>query len=74
MVADIPIADRSQQGIDNSMDQHIGVGMAHQPLVVGNLHATEDEGPLANEPMDVVADSDSHGIPGSCFARSLLPA
>jgi hypothetical protein len=43
MNADIPIAERAQDGIDKGMQNHIGIGMPRQTALVRNAHAPKHD-------------------------------
>ncbi len=38
----VSLAHRAEHGVADSVDEGIGVGMAHQPLGVGNFDASQD--------------------------------
>jgi hypothetical protein len=43
MAADIAQRRRTEQRIGDRMEQRVGVGMAEQPRLMGNLDAAEDQ-------------------------------
>src|SRR5437667_11107078 len=60
MLADIARTDSSQQGIGDSMQQNIGIGMSFQPVRMRNLDATQNQFSSRGEPMHIIADSTSN--------------
>jgi hypothetical protein len=60
MLTDIAFTDGSQQGIGDSMQQNIGVGMSFQPVRMCNLEAAQNQFMSLGEPMYVIADSTSN--------------
>ncbi len=43
MRADIAVGERAENGIDQRMQHHVGVGMPGQPAVMGDAHAAEHD-------------------------------
>ncbi len=60
MLTDIAFSDSSQQGIGDSMQQNIGIGMSFQPVRVRNLDAAQNQFTSLGEPMYIIADSTSN--------------
>lgn len=60
MPPDISQPRRAQQGVGNGVEQHIGVGMAVQPLFVVDLHAAQYQVTAFHQPVHVVAMPDPH--------------
>jgi hypothetical protein len=60
MLTDVPFTDGSQQGIGDSMQQNVGIGMSFQPVRVRNLDATQNQFTSLGEPMHIIADSTSN--------------
>ena len=54
--ADIPFARGAEQGVDERMNEGVGVGMAGEPDRRGDENAAEDELPAGGQPVNVVAD------------------
>ena len=46
-----------QQGVDDSMGQHVGVRVSQQPCLMLQLHAAQDQLPVGDQAMDIVAES-----------------
>ena len=55
VAADIAGLERSQDGVHDGVQQHVGVGVTHGPLLRRHLHAADHQRTAAGEPMDVVA-------------------
>jgi hypothetical protein len=74
MRADVALAHRAQERVDQSVEQHVGVRMAGEACGVGNLDAAENELSPALKAMDVEAVADakitSHEVAQSGVARS----
>jgi hypothetical protein len=63
MLTDVAFTDSSQQGIGDSMQQNIGIGMSFQSARVRNFEAAQNQFTSLGEPMHVIADSASnHGF------------
>ncbi len=60
MSADIAEAGGPEQRIGDRMEQHVGIGMAEQPALEGDLHAADDELAPRHEGMDVETLADAH--------------
>lgn len=60
MLADIPQCRCAQQGINNCMDQHIGIRMACQTWRVGYLYPAQDEAAVVRELVDIKPDAYMH--------------
>ena len=65
MPPDISQPRRAQQGVGNGVEQHVGVGMAVQPLFVVDLHAAQYQVTAFHQPVHVVAMSDPHLVSSS---------
>src|SRR6202034_4441610 len=85
MLADISEAGGAEQCVDHCVGEHVGVGVAVEAQLTGDLHATEDQRPTRDQPMGVVANAAerSHRTPaplacpplwGACSPASELPA
>ena len=55
IITDIAQAGSSQQGIHDSMDQHIGIRMPQQTLMVRNLNPANDQLTPLGKPVYIVA-------------------
>jgi hypothetical protein len=42
MMADVALAERAEHGVCQRVDEHVGVGVALEALVVGELDAAEE--------------------------------
>jgi hypothetical protein len=59
---DVAKGGRSEQGVNDGVDQDIGVGVPDEAAVVGDGDAAEDEGTVRAELMGVEAVADSHAM------------
>src|SRR5215470_11334631 len=59
METDVALAERSENRVDQRVEQHIGVGMAGEPRAVRNLDAAENELTPALKAMRVEAVTDA---------------
>ena len=55
MRADVAVAERAENGVDQRMQHHVGVGMSVQPAVMGNADAAEHDMIAVAEGVDVEA-------------------
>ena len=53
MLADVAQRGRAEQGIADRVQQHIGVGMAKQTAIVGNIDTADDQPAPLGEGMHV---------------------
>ena len=53
MRADVAVGDGAEHGVGDRMQQHVGVGMADQPVIVRHLHAAEPDMVALAEGVDV---------------------
>src|SRR6266481_6045090 len=60
MLTDVAFTDSSQQGIGDSMQQNIGIGMSFQPARMRNLDGAQNQFSSLGEPMHIIADSTSN--------------
>lgn len=66
VVSDVAQRRRAKDGIGESMQDRIAVRVARQTAVRGDQQTPELEPAAANQPVNIIADSDSHGtFPGS---------
>ena len=64
-MSDVPLAQRTEHGIGNRVQERIGVRMAVETFAVRNFNAAQNEFSALDKPMDVVADADAvHGRGG----------
>ena len=59
MVADVAFADRAQHRVGQGVQAGVGVGVADQGLVVGDLHAAEPDAVAGPEAVGVEALADA---------------
>src|SRR5512142_1472630 len=65
VLADIAEGAGPQQRIGQRMREDVGVGMTHEPLEKGDLHPAEDQLPVDDKAVHVVADAEArHLTPG----------
>ena len=57
--ADVALARRPEQGVDDGVDEDVAVGVPEQARGVRDLDAAQNERPPLDEPMEVVAQTDS---------------
>ena len=57
-VADVDLADRTEDGIGDGMEEGIGIGMAIEPMGMGDGDTTEYEGTTGDQSMDIITDAD----------------
>ena len=62
MSADIPFADRPQNSVGNGVQQHIGIGMPQQSLLIRDIHPPHDQLSIRHQTVYVVAVPDAHGL------------
>jgi hypothetical protein len=55
----VAIGDRTSEGVDQSMAEHITVGVSIKADVSRNLDPTQDEETARHEPVDVMAQTSS---------------
>ncbi len=60
MPADIAQAGSAEQGIRDRVKQNVGVGMAEQATLEGDVHPADDELPARHQCMDVETLPDAH--------------
>ena len=58
-MADIARAERAEHRIGQRVDQHVGVGVALEALVVRQLDAAEEKFAALNEGMDVITNANA---------------
>ena len=68
--ADISCTRSSEQGVRNSVREHIRIGMAGESALAGHVDAAQDERAPLEEGMDVVAVSDPHTSASPWSART----
>ena len=57
MVADVALADGTEESVGDGVGQNIGVGVTLQPAMMRDDDAAEDEGATLDEAVDVVAEA-----------------
>jgi hypothetical protein len=62
--ADVAQGGGTQEGVGDGVQQCVGIGVAEQAFAVGNGNAAQNQGATFNEPVDVIAlsDTDIHGV------------
>ena len=62
--ADVAQGGGAQKGVGDGVQQCVGIGVAEQAFAVGNGNAAQNQGAAFNEPVDVIAlsDTDIHGV------------
>ena len=60
-LADVAQGGRAEHGVAHGVQQHVGIAVAQQSAVVGNVDPTQPQRPAGLEPMGVVSDSDADG-------------
>jgi hypothetical protein len=60
VLADVAQPRGTQQRIADGVQQHVGIAVAEQALLVGNLHPADDELAACNELVDVESLADAH--------------
>ena len=53
--ANVAHGQRSQNGIDDGMGQHVRIRMAEKPFAKRNGHAPEDQGPSFDQSMSIIS-------------------
>ena len=56
-VADVGLAQGAEDGVANSVHEHVGVGMPVQPFGVWDVHATEDQLAPLHQGVNVIANA-----------------
>src|SRR5450759_2449031 len=69
VLADVPLAHRSQDGIHQCVDEHVGIRMAQQPAIGRHLDSADHELPAVGERVHVIAQTDTE----LAHARSSSP-
>ena len=67
MGADVVQRRRAQEGVDDGVSGDVGVAVARQATLEGDLHAGDDQTPALHQRVGVVPDADSQH--GYSFAR-----
>ena len=57
MAADITLGEGAVNRVAQGMDAHIGIGVAGEPLIMGDLDATEKQGPACFQRVHVETDA-----------------
>ena len=60
MVTDVAQGGGTQQSVAQGMDGHVGVAMAQQPLLPGDIHSSEPQFTALDKPMDVKSIAHAH--------------
>lgn len=55
MLADVAQAGGAEQGVGDGVKQRIGIGMAEEALIEGDIHSPQDEPTALHQLMDVIA-------------------
>ena len=55
MRADIALGDGAENGVGDGVSEHVGVGMAGEPVIMGNRDAAEPDVIARREGVDVIA-------------------
>ena len=65
MLPDVPKGRGPQKRVHHRVDQHVRVRVAQKPLLIGDLHSSQDQPALLHQPVYVVSLSDSHNLSDS---------
>ena len=60
MVSDIAFCNGSQQGVADSMKEHIGIRMPFQSIEMRDSYSSQDQGAAFDERMDIISETHSH--------------
>ena len=60
---------RPQEGVPDGVAQNVGVGVAQQPLGMGDFHPSEDQKASRHQPMGVIPQADSHAFSSAAGRR-----
>ena len=70
VLADVAEPGRAEQRVDDRVREHVGVGVAREAALAGDLDAAEDQRPPVREAMRVDADPAAHAQPIGSSRRS----
>src|SRR5690554_5698672 len=74
MPANITQPGGTQQRVRNSVQQHIGIGMAQQPMSMGQRDPADDQGPAFHQRVHIKALSDPKGKIHLCSTIHVMGA
>jgi hypothetical protein len=69
MVTDVAHVGSAQQGVANGMDEHIGIAVAQQSLVVVEAYATQPQRTAFYQLVDVVSETYTYFHLFAAFGR-----
>ena len=61
MTADVPQCRRPQQGVGDGMEQGVGIGVAEQPMGMGNGHTTQNQRTVQHQGVGIPAFPHTQG-------------
>src|SRR6266849_9960264 len=68
-MTDVLFTQRAKEGITDGVHQHIGVGMAVQPLGVRDFHPAQNEFAVFDQWMDVITNPNMNHVPNYSVLR-----
>ena len=64
-MTDVRLPSRAKNSIGNRMAQHISIRMAIEPKRVGDFNPTEDQWPVGDQAVNIIADAGRNHSSGS---------
>jgi hypothetical protein len=73
MPPDVAEGRSAQKGIADGVKQNIGIRVAQQASVEGNLHPAENKGSSRDQPVGIIAEADANHFAHLTFEVSRPP-